>query len=142
MAESGRQLTMAAPGRPSLTISPPAPWARLRWRHPIRTLFMLAAVRVCSAQTCRLAMAFTSRVTPEKPGRIWDSAMANRFRRLPSIRVIQIASWRRSAESVGHRGVPDARSEEHTSELQSRQYLVCRLLLEKKKKTQRPHRNA
>src|SRR3712207_7312317 len=28
-----------------------------------------------------------------------------------------------------------ARSEEHTSELQSRQYLVCRLLLEKKKTT-------
>src|SRR5258707_11592741 len=30
--------------------------------------------------------------------------------------------------------VPGSRSEEHTSELQSRQYLVCRLLLEKKKK--------
>src|SRR3712207_7456812 len=30
-----------------------------------------------------------------------------------------------------------SRSEEHTSELQSRQYLVCRLLLEKKKKTQK-----
>src|SRR3712207_7477943 len=29
-----------------------------------------------------------------------------------------------------------ARSEEHTSELQSRQYLVCRLLLEKKKNIQ------
>src|SRR5438445_13687800 len=29
---------------------------------------------------------------------------------------------------------PQTRSEEHTSELQSRQYLVCRLLLEKKKK--------
>src|SRR3712207_8430498 len=29
---------------------------------------------------------------------------------------------------------PSGRSEEHTSELQSRQYLVCRLLLEKKKK--------
>src|SRR3712207_7933869 len=29
--------------------------------------------------------------------------------------------------------VMEARSEEHTSELQSRQYLVCRLLLEKKK---------
>src|SRR5258707_6022888 len=29
---------------------------------------------------------------------------------------------------------PSIRSEEHTSELQSRQYLVCRLLLEKKKK--------
>src|SRR3712207_8115224 len=32
------------------------------------------------------------------------------------------------------RAVVVARSEEHTSELQSRQYLVCRLLLEKKKK--------
>src|SRR3712207_7033111 len=31
-------------------------------------------------------------------------------------------------------GAQAARSEEHTSELQSRQYLVCRLLLEKKKK--------
>src|SRR3712207_7836439 len=31
---------------------------------------------------------------------------------------------------------PLPRSEEHTSELQSRQYLVCRLLLEKKKRNQ------
>src|SRR3712207_7737147 len=31
------------------------------------------------------------------------------------------------------------RSEEHTSELQSRQYLVCRLLLEKKKKKMTAH---
>src|SRR3712207_8875264 len=35
----------------------------------------------------------------------------------------------------GHDGVDADRSEEHTSELQSRQYLVCRLLLEKKKYT-------
>src|SRR3712207_7625953 len=34
--------------------------------------------------------------------------------------------------SKGLEGI-DPRSEEHTSELQSRQYLVCRLLLEKKK---------
>src|SRR3712207_7612757 len=34
-----------------------------------------------------------------------------------------------------HRFVAEPRSEEHTSELQSRQYLVCRLLLEKKKLT-------
>src|SRR3712207_8335757 len=33
----------------------------------------------------------------------------------------------------GERSVIALRSEEHTSELQSRQYLVCRLLLEKKK---------
>src|SRR3712207_6869293 len=32
----------------------------------------------------------------------------------------------------GHRVLAGTRSEEHTSELQSRQYLVCRLLLEKK----------
>src|SRR5438445_7474633 len=31
--------------------------------------------------------------------------------------------------------ISDVRSEEHTSELQSRQYLVCRLLLEKKTRT-------
>src|SRR6266702_8654366 len=31
------------------------------------------------------------------------------------------------------------RSEEHTSELQSRGHLVCRLLLEKKKTSHRPH---
>src|SRR3712207_6875622 len=36
------------------------------------------------------------------------------------------------AESVNSR-IAIVRSEEHTSELQSRQYLVCRLLLEKKK---------
>src|SRR3712207_6956834 len=40
-----------------------------------------------------------------------------------------LAAWpTRGADRVGRR------SEEHTSELQSRQYLVCRLLLEKKKK--------
>src|SRR2546422_5240667 len=33
-----------------------------------------------------------------------------------------------------HRWIEPARSEEHTSELQSRLHLVCRLLLEKKKK--------
>src|SRR3712207_8653987 len=37
---------------------------------------------------------------------------------------------------VGGIGTQRSRSEEHTSELQSRQYLVCRLLLEKKKKIQ------
>src|SRR5258707_13042664 len=49
-------------------------------------------------------------------------------------------SWSRkspnscSSTSKTNRREGHARSEEHTSELQSRQYLVCRLLLEKKKK--------
>src|SRR3712207_7644890 len=37
------------------------------------------------------------------------------------------------------RALATARSEEHTSELQSRQYLVCRLLLEKKKNDKSYH---
>src|SRR3712207_8680612 len=41
------------------------------------------------------------------------------------------AASARSSRVPSHREV--RRSEEHTSELQSRQYLVCRLLLEKKK---------
>src|SRR3712207_6925881 len=53
-----------------------------------------------------------------------------------------IRTWSRRStiipDMLGHTiAVHDGRkrSEEHTSELQSRQYLVCRLLLEKKKKT-------
>src|SRR3712207_6871744 len=47
----------------------------------------------------------------------------------------------RSMVTIRHQGANPTgktiihRSEEHTSELQSRQYLVCRLLLEKKKNT-------
>src|SRR3712207_7685205 len=42
-----------------------------------------------------------------------------------------------SSEQILHteKYFQNERSEEHTSELQSRQYLVCRLLLEKKKKS-------
>src|SRR5207253_9897840 len=42
--------------------------------------------------------------------------------------------WLRKVSSDGH---GNTRSEEHTSELQSRGHLVCRLLLEKKKKKNR-----
>src|SRR3712207_7830609 len=62
--------------------------------------------------------------------------------RLGLIRVSHDAHRQHAAEHVGpelgvvggHEDERGARSEEHTSELQSRQYLVCRLLLEKKKK--------
>src|SRR2546422_7401901 len=39
------------------------------------------------------------------------------------------------AQALGRRRAEGVRSEEHTSELQSRLHLVCRLLLEKKKYT-------
>src|SRR5690625_5527007 len=67
------------------------------------------------------------------------------------LKITESKFYRVSGESTQHRGVvPDlelpsmvnvnlvgegTRSEEHTSELQSRGHLVCRLLLEKKKKT-------
>src|SRR3712207_7634477 len=46
------------------------------------------------------------------------------------VRDVAYGQMSRAARADRHRR---ARSEEHTSELQSRQYLVCRLLLEKKK---------
>src|SRR2546430_12372055 len=49
--------------------------------------------------------------------------------------------WRISPESERDRR-PCGRSEEHTSELQSQSNLVCRLLLEKKKKVRLPPRQA
>src|SRR3712207_7735554 len=57
--------------------------------------------------------------------------------RLPDLRIDRGGDGLDAA--VEHQDVDPAdmaagRSEEHTSELQSRQYLVCRLLLEKKKK--------
>src|SRR3712207_8844907 len=45
----------------------------------------------------------------------------------------QAASARMTTSPTPCCVLPPLRSEEHTSELQSRQYLVCRLLLEKKK---------
>src|SRR3712207_7940302 len=45
------------------------------------------------------------------------------------------ANRRRRAAGLASAPLAPDRSEEHTSELQSRQYLVCRLLLEKNKNT-------
>src|SRR3712207_7788202 len=47
---------------------------------------------------------------------------------------VLLALFHRARTGEGQQVELALRSEEHTSELQSRQYLVCRLLLEKKKK--------
>src|SRR3712207_8283946 len=78
---------------------------------PYTTLFRSSMVRASSRSRPSTVLAS---ISPEQastvpPERVW------------------MKSIRRNAWSVGKR------SEEHTSELQSRQYLVCRLLLEKKK---------
>src|SRR5258707_11223018 len=67
------------------------------------------------------------------------------FRSFGSRRAVELVEGENGAFTVRASGkgagsaapFPLARSEEHTSELQSRQYLVCRLLLEKKKNTRR-----
>src|SRR5690349_21878203 len=53
--------------------------------------------------------------------------------RIADTRVSDAALIRRAQIRVGALAIAVARSEEHTSELQSRRDLVCRLLLEKKK---------
>src|SRR5258707_11843789 len=70
---------------------------------------------------------FRSRVEgPDRPG--VSRCPGREVRGLPGLR----AGPQAAPLGDGQRGA--RRSEEHTSELQSRQYLVCRLLLEKKKK--------
>src|SRR5258707_2661879 len=52
---------------------------------------------------------------------------------------LDLRQSRDAAVALRRHLTPDRRSDEHTSELQSRQYLVCRLLLEKKKRKQTPN---
>src|SRR5258706_6345787 len=63
-----------------------------------------------------------------------------RLRQLPGRQVLQAGQLREALGLSGHRArAVQYRSEEHTSELQSLTNLVCRLLLEKKKKTSHTH---
>src|SRR3712207_8816387 len=73
-----------------------------------------------------------------------DFALLSEFARFPSAVMVhpsvpvsgvaELGAWLRAQAAPPICATPGAgvRSEEHTSELQSRQYLVCRLLLEKK----------
>src|SRR2546425_8285755 len=68
--------------------------------------------------------------------------------RCAGLRIVQQIRFRSEAQQRGHNRMArrilhhqlDQRSEEHTSELQSLAYLVCRLLLEKKKKNKAQQR--
>src|SRR5258706_6073497 len=61
--------------------------------------------------------------------------VAHRGHRAAARRVLQAGAGGHAVRQLGDHDAP--RSEEHTSELQSLTNLVCRLLLEKKKKTTR-----
>src|SRR2546421_7748958 len=71
---------------------------------------------------------------------LFRSPLAGHARQLPVGQhrvVIRLREQGRREPGLQLPGVGPVRSEEHTSELQSRSDLVCRLLLEKKKKKQR-----
>src|SRR3712207_6901657 len=70
----------------------------------------------------------TERSGPPFP--LWTVAVALNCRGRPAV----CGGRGRGSAAASSPVTEEARSEEHTSELQSRQYLVCRLLLEKKKK--------
>src|SRR5437879_8418186 len=76
----------------------------------------------------RYNFAFWDRVRAD-----WDSALSANLR-LAAQPQSDVLFYRRLRRLVALLGDGQARSEEHTSELQSPMYLVCRLLLEKKKK--------
>src|SRR6185295_19794539 len=79
---------------------------------------------------------FSSRRRHTRYWRDWSSDVCSSDLHEPHRRALQHRRGRRGSAPLRARRQrrPPARSEEHTSELQSRQYLVCRLLLEKKKK--------
>src|SRR3712207_8574234 len=70
---------------------------------------------------------FRSKKSPGRPRIVDEKAQVLLEEAVKERPVATISQRRRFLEHI--------RSEEHTSELQSRQYLVCRLLLEKKKKS-------
>src|SRR5207302_2785064 len=82
-----------------------------------------------------LVLHATSRLVHGSPrDRCGHRAARARFER-PSLRNRE-KEFHAAGRSIAVRG---HRSEEHTSELQSRENLVCRLLLEKKKKNKKKH---
>src|SRR3712207_8508875 len=91
---------------------------------PYTTLFRSQAGRVVGDDRVRHAVLADQR----REGAGVDAGDADDAARLePGVEVAGRAPVRRVADG----GRQHDRSEEHTSELQSRQYLVCRLLLEK-----------
>src|SRR3712207_7483886 len=93
-------------------------------RPPRSTLFPYTTLfRSRHARADRLLLA---RPLPQRGGERRLARVVARAERLPG-----------AAHQALQRLQRHPRSEEHTSELQSRQYLVCRLLLEKKKKIDR-----
>src|SRR5207249_11486669 len=93
----------------------------------IYTLSLHDALPISSSERCPCAANGDWASSPIVRSRRGSSPVSTRHRPSSPRRTTAVGS-------TGSRAVPCTRSEEHTSELQSRFDLVCRLLLEKKKK--------
>src|SRR6266436_10073072 len=93
---------------------------------------MIATSDVCAELAIPSVFFFNDTATPE----IYTLSLHDA---LPNCQSHRLQRWPRTPRNGAHRRRPrrnpSSRSEEHTSELQSRLHLVCRLLLEKKKQT-------
>src|SRR5437016_8349971 len=121
---------MSIPSAISSTVgSRPSSWSSEAERLPMRCSVPARfsgtrTMRDCSASACRIACrihhtAYEMNLIPLVSSNLWAARIRPRF---PSL----------------IRSDSETRSEEHTSELQSLTNLVCRLLLEKKKKNKEP----
>src|SRR3712207_8097569 len=97
-------------------------------RPPISTLFPYTTL-FRSAQAASAASALGRDVTIAVTDREGNPLGVFRMTGAPT--TTRISGGGLSGQGLEGLDVPSNRSEEHTSELQSRQYLVCRLLLDK-----------
>src|SRR3712207_8466745 len=99
----------------------------MRRRPPRSTLFPYTTLFRSFAHRHRDRLTLVSELHPE--ANLFEPPPPSSGKGRP-----RVEGERRPRPSQAVAAAPGRRSEEHTSELQSRQYLVCRLLLEKKKK--------
>src|SRR3712207_8347551 len=99
-------------------------------RPPRSTLFPYTTLFRSGLHRRRLAPVLPAGLRPDERARL--HAVAQAAAGLPGPAPGQPERVRAQLRAGDRGPAPARRSEEHTSELQSRQYLVCRLLLEKK----------
>src|SRR5438034_1378535 len=115
-------------------------------RRPSPDFTTALATRKATTTSSTLAFAKPAKALPGSTVRVSTAAdtasneavnSGNEFRMTAKIAAANIANRCQasfvSPAGIGENQMPNARSEEHTSELQSHSDLVCRLLLEKKK---------
>src|SRR2546421_2842295 len=129
MTDSAMLISTQAPTMPSITVSNYDPLTRLGLQYEV------FAARMSYSDKIELTNGNLTRGYPKFAGLHLGIEPGNSGWSLAANRIIVFGGGAAGGQSIS--GI--LRSEEHTSELQSRSDLVCRLLLEKKKKKSREH---